>query len=121
MSQVEGATPAGTDPDYGGVQLYTTKDSHRFGRAQVDRIIYGFWQGKLYTITVWTSNFLDFNDLKADAFRRYGKGFQNRVDVEKFYWSDDTTDRLLSYDYNTGFLWMRSREIHERVRARYPD
>jgi hypothetical protein len=89
----------------------------------VDDIIYGFWQGKLYTITVWTSNFMDFRDLKAEAFRRFGEGNQNRERVEKYYWMDPGTDRMLSYDLDTdsGFLWMRSRALHDKVKARYPD
>ncbi len=124
LSQADGLTPVGTDPAYGGVRTYTKKQrKQRFGRASVDNIVYGFWRGGLYTITVWTSNFLDFRDLKAEAFRRFGEGLQNREDVEKYHWVDKKTDRLLSYDYDsdTGFLWMRSRALHGKVRACYPD
>ena len=124
LSQVDGLTLVGTDPAYGGVQQFAhKKHKKRFGRANVDDIIYGFWQGELYTITVWTSNFMDFRDLKAEAFRRFGEGSQNRESVEKYYWMDSGTDRMLSYDLDadSGFLWMRSRAMHEQVKARYPD
>lgn len=124
LSQVEGLAPAGTDPAYGGVQQFTrTQRKQRFGRASVDDIVYGFWQGGLYTITVWTSNFMDFSDLKAEAVRRFGEGIQNREGVETYHWIDVGTDRMLSYDFDadTGYLWMRSRALHEKVRARYPD
>ncbi|MBC2713041.1 MAG: hypothetical protein HGJ94_19240 [Desulfosarcina sp.] len=123
-SQFEGLTLVGTDPAYGGVQQYTKKQrKKRFGRASVDDIVYGFWQGGLYTITVWTSNFLDFRDLKAEAFRRFSQGLRNREDVEKYYWMDKGADRMLSYDYysDTGFLWMRSRALDIQVKARYPE
>ena len=124
FSQFEGLTLVGTDPAYGGVQQYTKKQREkRFGRASVDDIVYGFWQGGLYTIIVRTSNFLDFRDLKAEAFRRFGEGIQNRDNVEKYYWMDKGADRMLSYHYATdaGYLWMRSRDLHEKVRPRYPD
>lgn len=124
FSQFEGLTLVGTDPAYGGVQQYTKKQREkRFGRASVDDIVYGFWQGGLYTIIVRTSNFLDFRDLKAEAFRRFGEGIQNRDNVEKYYWMDRGADRMLSYHYATdaGYLWMRSRDLHEKVRPRYPD
>ena len=123
LSQLDDLTPVGTDPAYGGVALFTQKMAKQhFGRASVDRIVYGFWQGALYTLTVWTSNFIDYKNLKAEAFRRYGEGSQNRKDEEKFHWIDENTDRLLSYDYDsdTGYLWMRSHRLHEKVMAQYP-
>ena len=121
---IEGLVLVGTDPAYGGVQQYSSQQGRRhFGRASVDDIVFGFWQDGLYTITVWTRNFLDFRDLKEEAFRRYGKGMQNRADVEKYYWIDKGSDRMLSYDgeSDTGYLWMRSRAMHKIVSARYPD
>ncbi len=123
-TQIDGLTSVGRDPAYGGVQEYI-KSGHqpRFGRARVDRIVYGFWENGLYTIVVEVSNFLDFGDLKQEAVRRFGKGIRNRDDVEKVYWTDAVTDRLLAYDYDSdsGYLWMRSRRLHDRVRMRYPD
>ncbi len=123
-AQVEGLKQVGIDPDYGGVEQYVQVDrGQRFGRAKVDRVVLGFWQGGLYTIVVEVSNFLDFRELKAEAFRRFGKWRQREVDVEKGYWVDAGSDRLLAYDVNsdTGYLWMRSRVLHHRVTARYPD
>lgn len=123
-SQIEGLVFVETDSAYGGVALYTINQRHeRFGRASVDDIVYGFWQGGLYTITIWTRNFLEFRAMKTEAFRRFGKGLKNRDDVEKYYWMDSSADRLLSYDFNsdTGYLWMRSRDLHEKVKTLYPD
>ena len=124
LSQVEGLALVGTDPAYGGVQQYSsTKRKKRFGRARVDNIFYGFWQGGLYTILVETSNFLDFMDLKAEAFRRYGEVRQESDHQEKYRWTAKGSDRLLAYnsDSDTGFLWMRSQALHEKVKARYPE
>jgi hypothetical protein len=124
LSQVEGLTLVATDPAYGGVLQYTRPArKRRFGRASVDNIFYGFWQESLYTILVETSNFLDFMDLKAEAFRRYGEGKQDSDHEEKYRWRDQGSDRLLSYDHDsdTGYLWMRSRMMHAQVRVSYPD
>jgi hypothetical protein len=123
VSQVDGAEPEGSDPSYGGVALYSLHNRERFGRAHVDRILLGFWRDSLYTITVWTANFLDFRDLKAEAFRRFGEGIQNHPDVERFHWVEDFDDRLLSYDFDsdTGYLWMRSTVVHQQVMANYPE
>jgi hypothetical protein len=124
LSQFEELTLMGTDPAYGGVHQYTQKmRKKRFGRARVDNIFYGFWHGGLYTILVETSNFLDFMDLKAEAFRRYGEGTQEGDHEEKYRWRGKGSDRLLSYDYDTdtGYLWMRSQALHEKVRASYPE
>ena len=124
LSQFDDLTLVGTDSAYGGVQQYINKQhKNRFGRASVDNIFYGFWQGRLYTILVETSNFLDFMDLKAEAFRRYGEGRQEGDHEEKYRWVGKGSDRLLSYDYetDTGYLWMRSQALHEKVRAGYPE
>ena len=124
FSQFEGLALVGTDPAYGGVQQYShVQPKKRFGRAGVDNIFYGFWQGELYTILVETSNFLDFMELKAEVFRRYGEGGQEGDREEKYRWSGKGSDRLLSYDFdsNTGYLWMRSQVLHEKVRAHYPE
>lgn len=123
-SQIEDLTWVGTDPAYGGVQLYARKQGGRhFGRASVDNIFYGFWQEGLYTILVEVSNFLDFRDLRAEAFRRYGEVRRSEKNPEKYHWSDEVSDRLLSYDDKAGegYLWMRSRKLHATVSARYPD
>jgi hypothetical protein len=113
-----------TDPAYGGVQQYVQPSRpRRFGRASVDNIYYGFWQGSLYTILIEVSNYLDYEALRAEAFRRYGKGQMPVPGMERYRWTDLQTDRMLSYDdkTKTGYLWMRSRAIHAKVSELYPD
>jgi hypothetical protein len=124
VSQIEGLALVGVDPAYGGVQQYAlAQRQKRFGRARVDNIFYGFWQGGLYTLLVETSNFIDFMDLKAEAFRRYGEGSQVSDHEEKYRWTGKGADRLLAYDFDsdTGYLWMRSQVLHEKVKVRYPN
>ncbi len=124
LSQFEGLAFVGTDPAYGGVQQYSQgRPETRFGRGRVDNIFFGFWRGGLYTILVETGNFMDFMDLKAEAFRRYGEGQPVGDQEEKYRWAGKGSDRMLSYDVDsdTGYLWMRSQALHEKVRANYPD
>lgn len=112
-----------TDPAYGGVAQYVDKTRpRRFHRAPVDGIYYGFWQGRLYTILVEVSNYLDYTALKTEVLRRYGRGQQPVPGVEGFNWQDSITDRRLAYDdaSHTGYLWMRSRAVHALVNRRYP-
>jgi len=123
-SQIDGLEFLETDPAYGGVRQYIRpKAKMRFGRASVDNIYYGFWQDGLYTILVEVSNSLDFLDLKAESFRRYGERESQEGHPEKYRWTTGGTDRLLVYDYEsgTGHLWMRSQALHAKVQARYPE
>lgn len=123
-SQIDGLVFLETDPAYGGVRQYIwPKAKMRFGRARVDNIYYGFWQDGLYTILIEVSNSLDFLDLKAEAFRRYGERDSQDGHKEKYRWTNGGTDRLLVYDYEsgTGHLWMRSQALHAKVKARYPE
>ncbi len=44
VAQVKGASPAGSDPAYGGVKLYSL-NTRRFGRASVDGVFFGILAG----------------------------------------------------------------------------
>jgi len=122
--QIDGLVFLETDPAYGGGRQYIRpKVKLQFGRAQVDNIYYGFWQDGLYTILIEVSNYLDFMDLKAEAFRRYGE-IDSQVDnPERFRWKAEGSDRQLAFDpqSGTGYLWMRSQALHAKVKARYPE
>jgi len=123
-SQIDGLVLVETDPAYGGVKQYSRpKSKKRFGRARVDSIYYGFWQGGLYTILIEVSNPLDYMDLKAEAFRRFGEVSSEGDNPEKYRWKSGGTDRQLAYDYQSGagYLWMRSQALHAKVKARYPE
>lgn len=122
-TQIEGLVWVETDPAYGGVQQYNHEQKNkRFGRARVDNIFYGFWQNGLYTLLIEVGNYLDFLDLKAEAFRRYGETRSQGEQIERYRWKDHGSDRLLTYDpqSDTGYLWMRSQTLHEMVERRYP-
>jgi len=121
-SQIEGLEKIGTDPAYGGVDEFIIPgETMWIGGAKLEKIVYGFWRGRLYTITIWTAGFLEYETLKKEVIKRYGKGMQFNKDVEKIVWYDGTTDRLLEFDYqNTiGLFWMRCRKLDIEVKKRY--
>jgi len=123
-SQIDGLVFVETDPAYGGVRQYIRPSvKTRFGRASVDNIYYGFWQDGLYTILFEVSNYLDFMDLKAEAFRRYGEISPPNDNPERFRWKAKGSDRQLAFDPESGvgYLWMRSQALHAEVKARYPE
>lgn len=123
-SQIDGLAFVQTDPAYGGVQQYRRpKARKRFVRARVDNIVFGFWKNRLYTILVEVSNYMDFIDLKAEAFRRYGEIDPVPGQPDKYRWRGGGTDRQLAYDHqsDTGYLWMRSQKLHAKIKEQYPE
>ncbi|BBO75492.1 hypothetical protein DSCW_29090 [Desulfosarcina widdelii] len=123
-SQIDGLEFVQTDPAYGGVEQYSRpKARKRFVRARVDNIVFGFWKKQLYTILVEVSNYMDFLDLKAEAFRRYGEADPVPGQPDKYRWRGGGTDRQLSYDHqsDTGYLWMRSQKLHAKIKEQYPE
>ncbi|WP_319521611.1 hypothetical protein [uncultured Desulfosarcina sp.] len=123
-SQIDGLEFIQTDPAYGGVRQYSRpKADKRFVRAQVDNIVFGFWKNQLYIILIEVSNYMDFLDLKAEAFRRYGETDPVAGQPDKFRWRGGGTDRQLDYDHqsDTGYLWMRSQKLHAKVKEQYPE
>jgi hypothetical protein len=124
-SQIEGLAFVQADPAYGGVKQYRRpKANLRFGRARVDNIFYGFWRNGLYTILIEVSNYMDFMDLKAEVFRRYGEAASlGAARSDKYRWKTGGADRMLSFDHqsDTGYLWMRSSSLHAKVLDQYPD
>jgi len=123
-SQIDGLEFVQTDPAYGGVEQYSRpKARKRFVRARVDTIVFGFWKNQLYTILVEVSNYMDFIDLKAEAFRRYGETDPVPGQPDKYRWRGGGTDRQLAYDHqsDTGYLWMRSQKLHARIKEQYPE
>ncbi len=113
-----------TDPAYGGIDQYSRSEGHlRMGDALLDGLVFGFWQRRLYTITIWVDGKPGYERLQQAVFHRYGKGRKNKAGLERYVWVEDTTDRLLEFDdeLNTGIFWMRSRELDQHVKRRYPD
>ncbi len=123
-SEIQGLEKIKTDPAYGGLDQYARSEgSLRMGDALLDGLVFGFWQQRLYTITIWVDGKPAYERLQRAVFHRYGKGQKNKAGLERYIWLEQATDRLLEFDnkLNTGIFWMRSRDLDRHVKQRYPE
>ncbi|NNF98856.1 MAG: hypothetical protein HKM93_05720 [Desulfobacteraceae bacterium] len=124
VDSIKGLTKRRTVDIYGGIdEYYRPDDPLTLGNTSLDGVMLGFWRNRLYTITLWTDGYSQFNRLKTEAFKRYGKAIQNNPEKDKFLWYGETTDKLLEFDEKSkaGILWMRSRLLDKQRREIYPD
>ena len=119
LSDIKGMVKIETDTGLAGVELYFRPDDVlQIDEAQLDKIIYAFWQEKIYTVTIWTQNYSNYNALRSVVFRRFGKGSRSDESLERYIWPDRLTDRMLEYvkEGEHGMLWMRSRKLDRRFK-----
>lgn len=113
-----------TDPLYGGIDQYWLPEQRlQLGPALLDGWVYNFWQDQLYSIIMWAEGRIGYERMKREIFARYGKGVQRRLEVERFVWDDDQSQRMLEYDdqSQSGIFVMRSSQVDQQIKARYPD
>ena len=91
-------------------------DILKLGEVDLKSIVYSFWRDQLYTVTIWTEGKANYSSLRNEAFKRFGKGQRSDQSLERYLWSDASTDRMLKFikDTQVGMLWMRSKEIDRR-------
>ena len=121
--QIPGIERLNRDPAYGGIdQYWRPGESLTLGQALLDGLILGFWQNRLYSIMLWVDGEPAYARLQRAVFDRYGEGRKNPQGLERFIWSDQTTDRMLEFDpkLNTGIFWMRSRDLDQQIKMLYP-
>ena len=112
QNEIPALNYVGTDSALGGIDQFVVPDEHlRFGSAPVSRIVYGFGNNKLLTITFWVFNRDAYERLKKEVFGKYGEGHRNVDGLERIIWPGGPTDRLLEYDAEkqTGLFWLRGR------------
>jgi len=100
-----------TDPNHGGVKLYTKKnDNLHIGNFVAEKIVYGFWHDKLCNVAVYVEGNVNWEGLKLAAFEKFGA--QSDSHLDRFYWSTDTTFVSLDREvHNRGVLLLRSVDI----------
>ncbi len=123
-SQIPGIEKYKTDPEFGGIdQYWRPEGSLKLGNVLLDGLVFGFWQNRLYTITIWVEGRPSYDKLQQVVMDRYGEGQKNPQGLERYIWLEPSTDRMLEFDEasNSGILWMRSRELDGYVKRRYPE
>ncbi len=124
-SDLSGLSKIKTEAIYGGVDQYWQPDGPlSLGDALLDGLVFGFWQNRLYTITMWVDGKPAYERLKRSVFKRYGRGEKGKKsDQDRYVWvRDETTDRLLEFDTkrNIGIFWMRSRDLDAHIKSLFP-
>ena len=119
LSDIADITEIETDTGLAGVVEYIRpNDVLRVGEAELTSIIYSFWHDQLYTVTIWTQNYSNYEALRSAAFERFGEGSRRNESIERYIWPDRLTDRMLEYvkEGEYGMLWMRSRDLDRKLK-----
>ncbi len=113
-----------TDPAFGGIDQYWRPATPPvLGSTSLDGLVFGFWGGQLYIITMWCNGHLDYRRLRKEVVHRFGDGIRNKSEKERYLWLDGDTQRMLEFDpdLKTGIFVMRSAELDGRIKKEYPE
>jgi hypothetical protein len=114
ISTLKGMSKLGTDPSFGGIDIYIRKGEElKFGDAKLSGIQYGFWKGKFADVRITVKGKENWPVLKNAVFAKYGKGNQADPNVEKYAWFGTVSAIGLEYmeASQTGLLYIVSTEI----------
>ncbi|KJS33591.1 MAG: hypothetical protein VR64_02280 [Desulfatitalea sp. BRH_c12] len=112
-----------TDPAFGGIDQYRhPEQTLKLGEADLDGLVYGFWQNQLYSVMMWTKGRRGYERMKEEIFARYSQGMRKKPDIERYIWMEDKTQRMLEFDstIQTGLFIMRSSELDAHIKERFP-
>jgi hypothetical protein len=77
--------------DSGSAEYYTrTTDDLSAGGATIDRIVYGFYKGRVFSVMLTTKGYANGRTLLQMLRSLYGQSNQPNRDVENYYWMGDT-------------------------------
>ena len=119
VDNVEGLEKRQEDPDLAEVTEYVRQqDSLQIGDAALTSAVYAFWRDQLYTVTLWTQGAENYKALLSRVFEQFGEGIQPDRSNQKYLWSDDTTDMMLTYsdESEQGMLWMRGKKLDRKFK-----
>lgn len=118
VTDIPGLEKIDEDPSFGGIIQYHPTDAEmKFGGANLAEVVYGFWEGRFYTLSLLVADKAQFDVLKSEAFARFGPGIQTDDSRQVYIWYGSVTDRMLEYDpaQDLGLLWMRSADLNATV------
>jgi len=108
-----------TDTSLPGIEKYVrVGDISEIGKAKLETVVYAFWHGRLYTVTIWTQDYANYEALREVVFHVFGKGHQADKSLDRYIWSKKSTDMMLEYieKGQYGMFWMRSKELYARLK-----
>ena len=118
LAEMKGLVPTGRSPVFRGITEYVRPyDVPKVGSADVEKIVYGYSRGRLFTITIWTSGYANFKALQAEAAAILGSGRTIHRQNEYTLWSSGVTNGMLVYykSRGRGLLWMYSRKMESAL------
>ena len=122
--QLPGLEKVETDPAFGGIdQYWIPKQPLKWGWADLNGWVFGFWQDHLYSIMMWANGPASYQNLRNQAFKAFGPGTRNVDNEERYVWDEPSTQRMIEYDsqLGVGIFIMRSSKLDAQIKKRYPD
>lgn len=91
---------ARTDESYGGINIYTRKDDDlKIGEATLERIQYGFWQGKFSDVTIFVDGYNNWSAVHEALCSRFGSsGYKNNRYIDYYVWYGDKSSVTSEYN-----------------------
>jgi RNA polymerase sigma factor (sigma-70 family) len=86
-----------------GKKVYTREGQKmKIGDADIERVMYGFHEERLYELQILFRSFFNFVKLKEVLFKLYGPGLQPSRFLETYHWYGKETSVFLTYDEKSG-------------------
>lgn len=63
-----------------------------------DKVVYGFYKGRFYNVTVYFSSMKSFERIRDQFGREHGNPFRPDESGRKFFWASNKINILLTYD-----------------------
>jgi hypothetical protein len=88
-------------------------DPSTFGKASLDKIVYGFWKDKLLSVRFFTNGNANWQVLKDTSFKNFGAGTENPEMKNSYIWI--TTNTMINLIFrerdSQGILLVASKDI----------
>ncbi len=104
LSNINRMKHIGTDSGYGGgIELYVRpKDVLKLGEAKLDIIVYKFWKNKLFGVSIMVTNLENYEALRDETQKKFGKGLKYSPFMESYMWLDPPTRMHLEFNQTAG-------------------
>jgi hypothetical protein len=113
-------TFAFTDTSYGGIDFYTkNNDDLSIGSAQANKIVYGFWQGKLTDAYIYTKGYNNFTGVFDALKQKFGYPYQPNEYINRYWWNGNKTSIMAELNDITddGSIWFESQVYSNQQKA----
>jgi hypothetical protein len=75
-----------------------TNDRKKIGEVDVDKIVYGFYKDRFYTVMIYYSSPASFERIRDTVSGDFGTPFQANESEKKLFWNGEHLSLLLNFD-----------------------